>query len=110
MPDVNQMVAGGLADRVMGQQPPGGGAVDPQMVEQGRMHLAEALKIMTSDPQVMIALQPDLKGFVMTIKQFAEMGAGQGGGQPQAGPMAGGPQMGQPPAGPMPGPAGMQGA
>ncbi|GAG40333.1 unnamed protein product, partial [marine sediment metagenome] len=86
MPDVNQMAAGGLADRMMGP-PQGEQAVDPAIVEQFRGHLAEALKIITSDPNVMGAVVQDIQGFVMTIKQFAEMGAG--GGQPPQGPPQG---------------------
>ena len=113
MPDMNQMAAQGLADRVMGPPPPGGGAVDPAAVEQVRSHLAEALKIVTSDPQILMAAAEDIKGFVMTIKQFADMGQGAGqpgqpmpGGPPPGGmPPGGGPPMGGPPPGA--GPPGM---
>lgn len=109
MPDVNQMAAGGLADRMMGPPPPGGGAVDPQAVEAVRMHLAEALKVITSSPQVMMAVAQDIQGFVMTIKQFAEAGGG-GGQPPQEGPPMGGmPPQGGPPMGAGMGPQGPMG-
>lgn len=101
MPDVNQMAAQQVAQRVGGGPPPGGGPVDPQAVEQVRQLFAQLLQILTSDPNIMVACKDDIKGFVMTIAQFA----GRGAGQPGQGPMPGGPPMGQPPqAGPPMGP------
>ena len=114
-----------MAGQMMGG--PGGapGApapVDPAVVEKGRGLIYELTDLITSDPNVMLALKDDLIGFGMTIKQFAGGGGQQQGppgmdaGMPPPGasPMGGGgPPMagGMPPpgAGPPPGGQGPQG-
>ena len=122
-PNVNQQAAQGVASRMMGPPggggggPPGMGGPPPQQgmggppqgggnpaVAQGKQMLQQLTILITSDPQVMIELAPDIKAFGNVIKQFA------GGGQPgMGGPPPGGPPgMGGPPPGaggpPMPGP------
>lgn len=116
VPGANQMAAQMVAGRTMqgGGPPPdamgGGPPVDPQVVEEGRELIYKLTDIITSDPNVMLALKDDLVGFGMTIKQFAGMGGGQpeqgppgmgaGGPPPGMGPPQGGPPMG---GGPPPG-------
>lgn len=119
MQNVNDMAAQGVAQRMggapagpgppgMGGPPPGmgppmggGQQADPQAVEAGRGMLQKLTMLLTSDPNVMLALAPDIQSFGNVLKQFA----GQAGGQPGMGgppPGAGGP----PPMGggsPMPG-------
>ena len=127
-PDVNQMAAQGVAQRMGGGGgppgmggpppgagppgmggppgppgmggPPGGGGGNPA-VAQGKQMLQQLTMLITSDPQVMIELAPDIKAFGNVIREFASMGAG--GGQPQG--MGGGPPpgAGPPQGGPPPG-------
>jgi hypothetical protein len=96
--------------------PPGGG--NPA-VAQGKQMLQQLTMLITSDPQVMIELAPDIKAFGNVIRQFASMGGqpqggaqgpppGMGGGPPPgAGPPPGGPPPGM--GGPPPGMGGPQG-
>ena len=86
--------------------PPGMGGGNPA-VEQGRQLLQQLTVLLMSGPDVVLALAPDIKGFIGVIREFATMGSG--GGQPQG---AGGPPQGPPPqgmGGPPPGPPGMGG-
>ena len=79
-------------------------AVDPQTVEHGRDLIVELTELVTSDPNVMLALKDDLVGFGMAIKQVIT--GGQQGPPPGMGPQGPPPGMGQqgpPMGGPPPG-------
>lgn len=124
MANGNEAAAQMMAGQMMGGQP-AGPAVDPAVIEKGRNLIYELTDLITSDPNIMLALKDDLIGFGMTIKQFAGGGGqpgegppGMGAGMPPPGasPMGGGggPPMagGMPPppgAGPPPGGGGQQG-
>ena len=124
MPNGNEAAAQMMTGQVMGEQGGGPPPVDPAVVEKGRGLIYELTDLITSDPNIMLALEQDLIGFGMTIKEFAGGGGGQqqqgppgmGAGPPPPGasPMGGGgPPMagGMPPpgAGPPPGGQGPQG-
>ena len=113
MANVNDMAAQTVASRMtggppqgapgppMGQPgmagPPGGGGpqADPQKVQAGKQMLQHLTMLLTSDPNIMVALQGDIMAFGNVIKQFAGM-AGGGGQPPAGGPPMGGPPMGGP--------------
>lgn len=103
MANGNEAAAQMMAGQMMGG--PAGPAVDPAVIEKGRGLIYELTDLITSDPNVMLALKDDLIGFGMTIKQFA--GGGGAGGQPGQGPPGPGMGAGMPPgASPMGGPPG----
>lgn len=121
MPNGNEAAAQMMAGQVMGGQG-AGPAVDPAVIEKGRGLIFELTDLLTSDPNIVLALETELLGFGATMKQFLGGGGQQAQGPPGMGagpppgasPMGGGgPPMpgGMPPpgGGPPPGAQGPQG-